>query len=199
MMQMMRCGPVPRFELRQEQRVAHLQTLCAPTPPNAACGVEGMQVADKLLKEIGVVGMLIGGLAKELWSGASDEERLLKHKDVDVLVLSHDCTFHPKKWASGIDWWVSHDPQQRPTNGNPVGLLWRVRLDLHARNIPKGLYLCPLQLLRESVVMERRFLKGRKVVGGRFKDNPASLYPSLDEMQLRWDWAGLEDPVADYC
>lgn len=199
MMQMMKFNLTPRFELRQEQRMAHLQILCAPKPPDAVCGIEGMKIADSLLKEMGAVGMLIGGLAKELWSGVSDEERLAKHKDVDVLVLSYDCIFHPKKWMGGIDWWVSHDREQRPTNGNPVGLLWRVQLDSHARNIPKGLYLCPLPLLRESVIAERRTLKGCRVVSGRFKDTPTPLYPSLDEMQLRWSWANLQHPVASFC
>ncbi len=188
-----------RPEIRQQQRKLQLQILRAPTPPQAVCGVEGMHFADSLLKEIGVVGMLIGGLAKELWSGVSDEEKLLEHKDVDVIVLSHNCNLHPKQWESGIDWWVSHSQEERPTNGNSVGLLWRVQLEPHARNIPKGLYLCPSTLLRESVNAERRTLKNRRIVGARFKKFPAPLYPQLDEMQLRWHWATNNDPVSVYC
>ncbi|HEY4480408.1 MAG TPA: hypothetical protein VJB58_03000 [Candidatus Paceibacterota bacterium] len=188
-----------RPEIRQQQRKLQLQILRAPTPPQAVCGVEGMRVADNLLKEIGVVGMLVGGLAKELWSGVSDEEKLLEHKDVDVILLSHDCNLHPKQWQSGIDWWVSHDREERPTNGNSVGLLWRVQLEAHARNIPKGLYLCPSEILRESLVIERRILRGYKIASARFKTTPASIYPVLDEMQIRWSWANLINPVARYC
>lgn len=188
-----------RPEIRQQQRKLLLQILHAPTPPQAVRGVEGMRVADNLLKEIGVVGMLIGGLAKELWSGVSDEEKLMEHKDVDVIVLSRDCNLHPKRWESGIDWWVSHRGEERPTNGNTVGLLWRVQLEAHARNIPKGLYLCPSEILRESLATERRILKGYKIANARFKTAPAPLYPVLDEMQIRWSWGNLNNPVASYC
>lgn len=190
---------VQRHELRLSQRLEQRLELRAPTPPDAITGIEGLKVADQILKEHNAVGMLVGGLAKELWRGVVSDEKLSEHKDVDVLVLSYDCASHPEQWASGVDWWVCHNPHERPTNGNPVGLLWRVELESHAQRIPRGLYLCPLQLLLQAIAVERSILKGHRIAGGRFKVNPAPLYPSLHELQLRWSWASLQHPIAGYC
>ena len=190
---------VQRHELRLSQRLEQRIELRAPTPPDAVSGIEGLMVADQVLKEQSAIGMLVGGLAKELWRGVTNDEKLSEHKDVDVLVLSQDCASHPEQWASGVDWWVCHNHYERPTNGNPVGLLWRVQLESHALHIPRGLYLCPLQLLRQSIAVERSILKGHRITGGHFRISPAPLYPILDEMQLRWSWASLQHPVAEYC
>lgn len=189
-----------RGPLRLELCCIAQDELSAPTSPDAVSGIEGLRMADQILKELDAVGMLIGGLAKKLWHGVTSDEQLSEHKDVDVLVLSQDCASHPEQWVSGVDWWVCHNPGERPTNGSSVGLLWRVQLEPHARRIPKGLYLCPLQLLRQSIRMERRTLKGYRIIGGgRFRANPAPLYPLLDELQLEWSWATPQHQVAEYC
>lgn len=185
--------------LALELKLKQTLELEAPAPPDAITGIDGLKVADQVLKEYNAVGMLIGGLAKELWCGVVSDERLSQHKDIDVLVLSYDCTSHPEQWTSGVDWWVSHNFHERPTNGTSVGILWRVELEPHAQQISRGLYLCPLKLLRQAIAAERHILKGYRVAGGRFKVNPAPLYPLLDELQLRWSWASPHHPIADYC
>jgi|GEM_PF-1860572 len=184
------------LSLRCEQRLE----LRAPSPEGALTGLDGIRAADRILKGYNVVGMLVGGLAKELWHGTIDADTLASHKDVDVLILSYDCEQHPQQWEEGIDWWIGHTSQERPTNGTSVGLTWMVSLEPHAVGIPRGLYLCPIELLLSSVVAERKFFREHRPTIVRLtKKSPSNLLPQLDQLQLRWDWGTNNAPVAEHC
>ncbi len=181
--------------LRLEQRLE----LCAPTPFEAVRGIEGLRVADKALKKYKVMGMLVGGLAREAWRGSSDPADFSKHKDVDVLVLARGCGKHPEQWEDGVDWWISHKVAERPTNGSSVGLIWRVSLKRHAEVAP-GLYLCPLELLEDSIRQEERMFGDEFVVyGGKFTTVALNEFPVLSAQYFRVKWACDNDDVASHC
>lgn len=196
----------PRFEQRLEQRLEFR----VPTPPKAVRGIEGMRVADAVLKKYETPGILIGGLAKEAWRGSLDPATFSKHKDVDILVLAFVCDKHPEHWEAAIDWWISHKASERPTNGSSVGLIWRVSL---RGEIAPGLYLCPLEVLRESIERERRiFGDSHKVCGGRFFNfldvrrygidldlYPASEFPVMPLHLVDVQWSDDSDDIASYC
>ena len=95
----MRLGMEMRLEqglrLSSEQRLKCEQLLKLESqlhhePFEAVRGLEGMHAANELLKERKSVGILIGGLAEEVWKGDKTRTELENHKDVDVLVLSKD-------------------------------------------------------------------------------------------------------------
>lgn len=91
--------------------------LRAPNPPQAVRGLEGMKVADAILKQYNVAGLLIGGIAKSILRGNINLSSLARHKDVDVLICSVNCEEHPEQWEGGVDWWISHGDAEKPTNG----------------------------------------------------------------------------------
>jgi len=189
MMMAMRCS------LRLEQRLE----LRAPTPPEAVRGIEGLKVADEVLKKYKVTGMLVGGLAKEAWRGSSDPADFSKHKDVDVLVLARGCGKHPGQWEDGVDWWISHKAAERPTNGTSVGLVWRVSLKRNVEIAP-GLYVCPLELLEGSIKQEKRTLGNEFVVhGDKFSAVALNKFPVLSAQYLRVKWGDDGDDVASHC
>ncbi len=79
------------------------QILRSPSFPNATRGLEGMIVADRILKQRKAIGVLIGGLATTIYQ----KKPLAKHKDVDVMVA--DESFELKEeFEGGIDWWLPH-------------------------------------------------------------------------------------------
>ena len=110
-------GMRQELRMRQETRLtigqkASLEQLLSletvlrhPEIPNAAKGLEGIQAADTLLKERGAPGILIGGLAEEVWRSKKNLDDLNLHKDVDVLVLSAQFELE-KHFENGIDWWL---------------------------------------------------------------------------------------------
>lgn len=72
-------------------------------------GIEGIRQADETLKQAGAVGVLIGGLAYDLYSTPKshlDTDKLANHKDVDVIILGTDAFLPKKRWQDGIDWWA---------------------------------------------------------------------------------------------
>lgn len=87
------------------QVLAQRLELRHPDIPEAKRGLEGMLVADALLKERHASGLLIGGLADAIWNQRRTEEELLEHHDTDVLVLSEDFVLE-EKFERGIDWWL---------------------------------------------------------------------------------------------
>lgn len=177
-----------RFEMRQELR--------APIPPEAVQGLAGIAVARQVLERYGAVGLLIGGLAREFWQGTKDPAAYDDHKDVDVLILSFDCQHHPRQWEAGVDWWVSHDLRECPTNGTDVGLIWQLRLRPNASPAP-GLYLCPREVYRAGRQAEERVLGGyAERLGNRRR--AAGLMP-LPSGFLVVRWGREEDNVATHC
>jgi hypothetical protein len=143
----------------------------APIPPEALRGFEGMEVADEMLKKLGVVGLLIGGLAKRIClEGEIDPSILESHKDVDVLIPSiySDHKYHPKQWENGIDWWISHADDEAPTNG-ATNLIQAPTIDESWENEKykdrSGLYICPPNVLLTLEKMEQDIL-------GIIKDTP---------------------------
>jgi len=76
---------------------------------------------------------LIGGLLEQIWNTETQPEDLIKHKDVDVMVLTKDTELN--RFEGGIDWWLpfsaeitTKKPRYRPNteevtwykNGNGV-------------------------------------------------------------------------------
>jgi len=91
------------------------QHLKEPSFPNAAKGLEGMLTAHAMLKDRNSYGVLIGGLAEEVWSQKRKEEDLYKHKDVDVMVINSDFSLS-EDFEGGVDWWLPYT--ERMTTGN---------------------------------------------------------------------------------
>lgn len=98
-----------RIYLNVQQKLALKQLLLLklelkhPEYPDVVRGLEGMKVADKVLKEKEVAGVLIGGLAEAVWNQRRKIEDLYRHKDVDVMVLG-ETSFD--KFEGGVDWWL---------------------------------------------------------------------------------------------
>lgn len=171
----------------------------APSPPNPVCGREGLEVADIVLKDYRAVGMLIGGVAKELWRGKTSDNILMSHKDVDVLILSQFCDHHPEQYEGGIDWWICHFDYERPSNGNDVGLTWLTKLSESGLGLRPGLYLCPFEALRTSVQMERKFFESEYSLPRRSIHANSIGYPVLRASDLLLEWGQPDHDQADHC
>ena len=87
------------FKLLLEQKLIH------PEYPNMLKGLEGMKIADKILKERNARGVLIGGLSGAIWNQRRTADELIAHKDVDVAVLDNHFELN-KPFENGIDWWL---------------------------------------------------------------------------------------------
>lgn len=135
----------PRLELRSEIRLSHEQRLELDRllkfeqqlrrPPSfeATLGLEGMSSADELLKEKGVVGLLIGGLSEEVWRSEKTRIKLTDHKDVDVLVTNLEFSLD-EIFQNGIDWWLPKEEtfsKIKTRNGTPLD-------NVHVRWIENG-------------------------------------------------------------
>ena len=75
-----------KIYLNVQQKLALKQLLLLelkhPEYPDVVKGLEGMKIADKVLKEKEVAGVLIGGLAEAVWNQRRKVEDLYQHKDV---------------------------------------------------------------------------------------------------------------------
>jgi len=178
----------------------------SPVPPEALRGLEGIREADRILKELKVIGILIGGLAKRMaLEGIFDEQELAKHKDVDVLIPSiyKDCKYHPKQWENGIDWWITHSDDETPTNG-ATNLVCAPTFDFDIAKTAEyfgnpekayGLWICPPEALEFMEEVEREELGKIK---GSFKtksveeiDLPRRPTERLETLQERAEELGL--------
>lgn len=151
--------------VRHEQR--HSQVLCqramlkqlnslrcelvCPAPPYVIQGLEGLQVADAVLKERNATGILIGGLAETVWRKSVLQEELSEHKDVDVLVLNSEFSLR-EYFEEGIDWWLPRTSKIRVRsdlgqasidatwweNGSGVALSFRAIIN---ETLKSGLYI----------------------------------------------------------
>lgn len=138
-----------KLELRQLLKL-ELQ-LRSPEFPEAKKGIAGLQLADDMLKDQGAIGILIGGLAYEIWKQTRTEKDLNSHKDVDVLVLSKDFKIS-KPFDGGIDWWMPHrefDGRMR-SYGITFQDIWKNGSGARLRFVPRffshvspGLYVLP--------------------------------------------------------
>ena len=83
------CSQVQLQTLAQKLQLKQLlnATLFHADLPNSVKGLEGMKIADKILKERNARGVLIGGLAGAIWNKETTLGELDAHKDVDVYVL----------------------------------------------------------------------------------------------------------------
>ncbi len=162
--------------------------------PYAKKGLEGMRTANKYLNEIGTYGLLVGGLAKGIWSGETLDE-LNSHKDVDVLILSPDLG-KPYKFHRGIDWWIPQ-PESRGfygRNGMDISLPFAVEVDYSILNyLPKGLVIPSSYMTIEMIVYGKLYhrdvdnlvLRALKIkLGEGLTKKPIDevrAYPILDE------------------
>lgn len=180
-------------------RMVLRQTFIPMVPPEATVGLEGILMADKILKRYDAIGMLIGGVAWEIWSDHFiDIDSLSQHKDIDVIVLSRSCKKHPARWEAGIDWWISHSITERPTNGSSVNLTWNAKLQDNIYLEP-GLYLCPKELLQWCVAHEEKILGDeieRSWDVSRIK--PLGIHHIPAEL-LTLKWLNEEDECAYHC
>lgn len=91
--------------------------------------VDGLKEGDKILRNYNAPGLLFGGALSLLYG----ETRRRKPPDLDILILSTSCGNHPqmregtnfKREDFTYDWWVTHDPTQRPSNDD----LWKKMFD----------------------------------------------------------------------
>lgn len=94
-------------KLQLKQLLELQQTLKHPGYPHIIRGLEGMLAAHNLLKKKETIGILIGGLSETVWHKQCTPQDLLKHKDVDVMVVSPKNNI--KRFERGIDWWLPHE------------------------------------------------------------------------------------------
>ncbi len=92
------------YRLQLKQLLSLSQELRHPEYPLMAKGLDGMGVADRVLRGYNASGILIGGLSEAVWNRRRKPEELTKHKDVDVLVLNEDADIG--RFEEGIDWWL---------------------------------------------------------------------------------------------
>lgn len=93
-------------------------------PPDPVRGFNGMAAAHSICKRLGVAGLLIGGIARKAWTG-KHRGAISPRKDVDVIVLSSDEKYHPKRFEGGIDWWLPNE-EWHLVNGNDCVLIYSV-------------------------------------------------------------------------
>ncbi len=97
-----------KLQLRQLLQVQ--QQLRHPEYPAVVRGLEGMLQAHQILQKKEAVGVLIGGLSEAVWNQQCTPEDLMKHKDVDVMVLNDEenglRSQRFEKFEGGIDWWL---------------------------------------------------------------------------------------------
>ncbi len=85
-------------------------------------------LADLILRNSGLIGVVLGSTAKSLLTFEGDFKSLNMHHDLDVLVLNEFAANHPYPREASIDWWV-RPPENRPTNGGV-----NLHYDLSLRN-----------------------------------------------------------------
>lgn len=137
--------------LECQKRLTH------PEIPNPTKGLDGMMIADKMLKEQNSHGFLIGGLATSVWNA---NESLLNHKDVDVLVYDDHFKL-AKKFEGVIDWWmpksatgdynttIKNIATNWHENGNGAILNYKIKADYFLK---PGLYIMnPSQLIETKI------------------------------------------------
>lgn len=158
-----------------------------------AFGLEGLKRAQRILKRYKAAGLLIGGTAKDIYSGVLERGRV---KDIDVLVLDDDCECHPREWEGGIDWFVRHFPGQLHNNGN-MDIDYCIRLKKDISLLP-GLYLCPASILEE--IDEYLDKELEKNYGGFEINEPGqlSLLPIVDPANLELTLS-LGGPIRNHC
>jgi hypothetical protein len=87
--------------------------------------LEGLAKADEILRVHNTAGFLCGSALPRLFCGMTSK---VPFYDIDVLIPSMNCEHHPRQGKGseygsgnvprGIDWWITHRPDERPTNDN---------------------------------------------------------------------------------
>ena len=122
-------------------------TLTCEGPPNPIRGLAGLEAANQVLLARQRVGLLIGGLAREIWTNNVALSDFSEHKDVDVMVLERKVKEDERlervhDFEGGIDWWQHDGTGYRNANG--------VQLRYTARSMPRfqpGLYMPNITVL----------------------------------------------------
>lgn len=92
-------------EKELKQLLLQAQILPHPEIPNATKGLDGLIVADEILKQRNACGFVVGSLSKAVWNARRTKEELAWHYDTDVIVP--DFSFELEKpFEGGIDWWL---------------------------------------------------------------------------------------------
>lgn len=149
-----------------------IPTACAvPTcegPPSPTTGLAGLEAANLALLNKHRVGLLIGGLARQIWTNNTALSDFADHKDVDVMVLDRkmkpgeDELVRMGQFEAGIDWWQKSG--DRYTNAMGVELAFT------ARSMPRfspGLYMPNITVL--NVIAES---EGREAPYSRHPSSP---------------------------
>ncbi len=133
-----------------------------PDIPEALKGLIGMITADEILKEKGKTGILIGGLADQIWRKYNYPEALNEHKDVDVMVLSGKITRGEhnewKKFLGGIDWWEPAALEKGTIWNNGHGITLMFGLEAKNPFLKSGLYLPNSECVVEMKISEAKYL-----------------------------------------
>lgn len=187
-----------------EQVVAAEDALKHPDFPEALRGVEGLEEGDKILRERGEVGVLIGGLAEAIWNSKNSPEDLAMHKDVDILITRQPWVREAKptkdfeNFNHGIDWWIPQIDQGQETgrminswwqNGHGIVLPYKIELTPRFEG-SSGLYLPGPEfalMMREATAYESAQQELNKLLGK---------YHELDE-NMPWDFDFQLDSVRD--
>ena len=164
-----------------------------------AVGLDGIRRARLILKKYKAVGLLVGGTAKDIWSGRIQEENqnYRKMRDVDVLVFDYECERHPGEWEGGIDWFVRHSPTQLHNNGK-MDIDFCLKL-VDGISYTPDLYLCHWSILQ--AIDEYLDKELEKIYGGFYIDTSEKLscpLPIIEPEHLMLTLA-LGGPVKNHC
>lgn len=149
-------------------------------------GIESFVAAEDVIKKYEAVGILVGGVAINLYQNKIPRKPI--GKDVDILIADESMRNFPVQWEKGIDWWVSSKSTNRPSNGTHIGLLWKFSLR-EGVQLPSGLYIPSPDLLVECCEWEMQagleMSSERQALIKSMRDcNPLAGVTVLDERSL---------------
>jgi SAM-dependent methyltransferase len=98
---------VPQQRMLLETVLEQIQELeeNEPEPEKARKGLEGLVEADRILKECGAIGIVVGSISAALYGADTTVSVLSGHSDVDVAVLTPGFEIR-EPFEGGIDWWL---------------------------------------------------------------------------------------------
>lgn len=182
-------------------KIEAINDLSHPEFPNPLRGIEGIKSAHDYLKEEGISGFLIGGLAESVLSNVS-VDYLDRHKDVDVLVedprhdyLSQGHFFNT--FGGGIDWWSTktgymtnkrgdYSNGEWYQNANGVVLPYSIYSERDNKLEP-GLYVLPpkfvifMKAMNNILLIKEEMGKLRKIEMDIWKESGEAVSLDFDE------------------
>lgn len=136
-------GLVPQQKMLLESVLEQIQELDEnePEPEKARKGLEGLVEADRILKERGAIGIVVGSVSAALYGTDVTVPGLAGHPDVDVVALTPGFKVQ-EPFEGGIDWWLPMElPRQHNIEDAGGDRLERIFVNSHNYFIRAGMKL----------------------------------------------------------